>query len=119
MGISIQIPCITNIGDTLSASGIAFIYAQTNDAFIKMETLNARTGRKEIIGSYNECFDDICDDLNAYVGAAADGGYAGIILAGHSLGANKVIHYLANARETPVNHYILVSPANMNICWQT
>ncbi len=36
-----------------------------------------------------------------------------IFLAGHSLGANKVIRYLANAKETPVEHYILVSPANM------
>ncbi|MDE7153076.1 MAG: hypothetical protein K2O00_01360 [Muribaculaceae bacterium] len=29
------------------------------------------------------------------------------------LGANKVIHYLANAKQTPVKHFILVSPANM------
>lgn len=106
-------PMYYNIGDTLSVNGIAFIYAQTNDAFNKMETLNTRTGKAEIIGSYNECFDDICDDINAYVNAASANGYRHIILAGHSLGANKVIHYLANARETPVGHYILVSPANM------
>ena len=30
-----------------------------------------------------------------------------------AVGANKVIHYLANAKETPVEHYILVRPANM------
>lgn len=106
-------PMYYNIGDTLSANGIAFIYAQTNDAFNKMETLNTKTGQTEIIGSYNECFDDICDDINAYVNAATANGNTNIILAGHSLGANKVIHYLANARETPVRHYILVSPANM------
>lgn len=106
-------PMYYNIGDTLSANGIAFVYAQTNDAFNRMETLNTRTGKTEIIGSYNECFDDICDDINAYVNAAKDKGYENIILAGHSLGANKVIHYLANAKETPVQHYILVSPANM------
>lgn len=106
-------PMYYNIGDTLSANGMAFVYAQTNDAFNKMETLNTRTGKTEIIGSYNECFDDICDDINSYVEAAQHGGYRHIILAGHSLGANKVIHYLANAREAPVEHYILVSPANM------
>ncbi len=106
-------PMYYNIGDTLSDNGIAFIYAQTNDAFNKMETVNTRTGRKEIIGSYNECFDDICDDINAYVEFAVESGYRHIILAGHSLGANKVIHYLANAASTPVEHFILVSPANM------
>lgn len=106
-------PMYYNIGDTLSENGIAFIYAQTNDAFNKMETVNTKTGRKEIIGSYNECFDDICDDINAYVEFAVNSGYRHIILAGHSLGANKVIHYLANAASTPVEHFILVSPANM------
>ena len=106
-------PMYYNIGDTLSENGIAFIYAQTNDAFNQMEALNASTGRKEIIGSYNECFDDICDDINAYVNFAKEKGYTDIILAGHSLGANKVIHYLASAPETPVKHFILVSPANM------
>lgn len=106
-------PMYYNIGDTLSANGIAFIYAQTNDAFNKMETINVKTGKSEIIGSYNECFDDICDDINAYVNYAHNKGYGHIILAGHSLGANKVIHYLANVRETPVKHFILVSPANM------
>ncbi|MBD5356818.1 MAG: alpha/beta hydrolase [Bacteroides sp.] len=106
-------PMYYNIGDTLSANGIAFIYAQTNDAFSKMETLNAKTGKKELIGSFNECFDDICDDINAYVSYAESKGYSNIILAGHSLGANKVIHYLANAPQSPVSHFILVSPANM------
>lgn len=106
-------PMYYNIGDTLSENGITFIYAQTNDAFNQMETLNATTCKTEIIGSYNECFDDICDDINAYVNFAKEKGYTNIILAGHSLGANKVIHYLANAPETPVKHFILVSPANM------
>ena len=105
-------PMYYNIGDTLSENGIAFVYAQTNDAFNRLETLNTKTGGTEIIGSYNECFDDICDDISAYVGAAKQAGYRHIFLAGHSLGANKVIHYLANAKETPVEHYILVSPVN-------
>lgn len=106
-------PMYYNIGDTLAANGYAFIYAQTNDAFNQMETLNTHTGEKEIIGSFNESFDDICDDINAYVNFAKESGYENIILAGHSLGANKVVHYLANAKSTPVKHFILVSPANM------
>ena len=102
-----------NIGDTLGASGIAFIYAQTNDAFNRMEIINTKTVRTEMIGSWNECFDVICDDIGAYVTLAAQKDYRHIILGGHSFGANKVIHYLANAKNTPVEHYILVSAANM------
>ncbi len=85
-------PMYYNIGDTLAQNGIAFIYAQTNDAFNHMETFNIKTGKKEVIGSYNECFDDICDDINAYVRYAVEKSYEHIVLAGHSLGANKVIH---------------------------
>lgn len=106
-------PMYYDIGDTLSENGIAFIYAQTDDAFNKMEAFNTKTGKTEIIGSWNECFDDICDDIEAYVNLAAGFGYTRLILGGHSLGANKVIHYLANVKRTPVEHYILVSPANM------
>ena len=38
-------PFYYNIGDTLNAGGIDFIYAQTNDAFGKIETFNVRTGK--------------------------------------------------------------------------
>ena len=49
-------PFYYNIGDTLSGHGIDFIYAQTNDAFGEIETFNAKTGKKELIGSWNERF---------------------------------------------------------------
>lgn len=44
-------PFYYNIGNTLNAGGIDFIYAQTNDAFGKIETVNRHTGKTEIIGS--------------------------------------------------------------------
>ena len=39
-------PFYYNIGETLSAGGMDFIYAQTNDAFGQIETYNANTGEK-------------------------------------------------------------------------
>ena len=42
-------PFYYNIGDTLSANGIDFIYAQTNDAFGEIETYNVKTGDTELI----------------------------------------------------------------------
>ena len=44
-------PFYYNIGDTLNTGDIDFIYAQTNDAFGQIETINVKTGKKELIGS--------------------------------------------------------------------
>lgn len=106
-------PFYFNIGDTLSTNGIDFIYAQTNDAFGQIETYNAKTGEKEIIGSWNERFSYTEDDISSYL-KFAEKNYKHIILAGHSLGANKVIYYLSkNHNMKNPEHFILLSPANL------
>ena len=106
-------PFYYNIGDTLSSHGIDFIYAQTNDAFGEIETFNAKTGQKELIGSWNERFSYTNEDIDAYIDFAAKN-YRHVILAGHSLGANKVIYYLSTHHDTKrVEHFILMSPANL------
>ena len=46
-------PFYYNIGDTLNKDNIDFIYAQTNDAFSEIKTVNVKTGREETIGSWN------------------------------------------------------------------
>ena len=112
-------PFYFNIGDTLSANGIDFIYAQTNDAFGQIETYNAKTGEKEIIGSWNERFAYTNEDIDAYLKFAEKSGYKHIILAGHSLGANKVIYYLSHNHDTKKpEHFIFLSPANLTYMMQ-
>lgn len=106
-------PFYFNIGDTLSANGIDFIYAQTNDAFGEIETYNVHTGEKEIIGSWNERFSYTDEDIAAYLDFAEKSGYKKIILAGHSLGANKVIYYLSHNHDKRVDKFIFLSPANL------
>ena len=107
-------PFYYNIGDTLSANGIDFIYAQTNDALGEIETYNVKTGAKEIVGSWNERFSYTEEDIDAYLDYAAKK-YRHVILAGHSLGANKVIYYLSKHHDTKrVEHFILLSPANLS-----
>lgn len=106
-------PFYYNIGDTLNAAGIDFIYAQTNDAFGEMETFNVRTKKKELIGSWNERFCYTDEDIDAYLSFAEEAGYRHIILAGHSLGANKVIYYLSRHHDSRVEHFFLLSPANL------
>lgn len=66
-----------------------------------------------IIGSYSERFRDTDEDVAAYVHGAHRAGYEHIVLGGHSLGANKVIHYLAAEQHEPVDHFFLLSPANV------
>lgn len=107
-------PFYYNIGETLSASGIDFIYAQTNDAFGQIPTVNINTGKEETIGSWNERFSYTAEDIDAYLTFAAEEGYRRIILAGHSLGANKVIYYLSCHHDTRVRHFFFLSPANLS-----
>ena len=38
----------------------------------------------------------------------------GIILSGHSLGANKVIYYLSGTHNKRAEHFFLLSPANLD-----
>lgn len=106
-------PFYYNIGDTLNSGDIDFIYAQTNNAFSEIPTVNVRTGRKETIGSWNERFSYTDDDLDAYLTLAQKEGYKHIILGGHSLGANKVIYYLSRNHDKRVEHFFLLSPANL------
>lgn len=107
-------PFYYNIGETLNAGGIDFIYAQTNDAFNRIETFNVKTRKPEIIGSYNERFAYTDDDIDAYLDFATNEGYTEIILAGHSLGANKVIYYLSRHHDAKrVSRFLLLSPANL------
>ena len=106
-------PFYYNIGDTLNAGNIDFIYAQTNDAFGQIQTVNVNTGKEEIIGSWNERFSYTDEDIDAYLRFAEKEGYRHIILAGHSLGANKVIYYLSRHHDPRVEHFFFLSPANL------
>lgn len=106
-------PFYYNIGNTLNTGGIDFIYAQTNDAFGQIRTMNVRTNQPEVIGSWNERFSYTDDDINAYLTYAEKLGYKHIILAGHSLGANKVIYYLSRHHDERVEKFIFLSPANL------
>lgn len=106
-------PFYYNFGDTLNSGNIDFIYAQTNDALGKIDTVNVKTGQSEIIGSFKEDFNDTDEDIAAYLDYADQSGYKHIILAGHSLGANKVIYYLSRHHDQRVEHFLLLSPANL------
>lgn len=107
-------PFYYNVGATLNRAGIDFVYAQTNDAFSQIRTMNVKTGQQELIGSWNERFSYTDEDISAYLDWAEKKGYQHIILAGHSLGANKVVSYLSRHKDRRVEHFFLLSPANLS-----
>ena len=106
-------PFYLNFGETLNRSGMDFVYAQTNDAFGQIQTYNVKTGQEELIGSWNERFEYTDEDISAYLDWAEEQGYRHIYLAGHSLGANKVIYYLSRHHDPQVERFLLLSPANL------
>lgn len=107
-------PFYYTIGETLTRAGIDFLYAQTCDAFGQIRTCNVLTGQTEVIGSWNERFAYTEDDIDAWLTLAEQRGYRHIYLAGHSLGANKVIRYLSQRRDPRVERFLLLSPANLD-----
>ena len=69
-------------------------------------------GGKHLIGSAYEKFEDCVFDIRVAIGYAKQLGYRNIILAGHSTGANKVLHYIYKTRDTRVKKIILLGPIN-------
>ena len=58
-------------------------------------------------------FSLVYEDVEAYVKFARDLGFKNIILAGHSLGSNKIIHYLGNTSDNFVDYFIVSAPVDL------
>ena len=67
---------------------------------------------KHLVGAAFERFGQSVADIRAMVTFAAARGYGKVILAGHSTGANKVLHYAARARDRRVIALILLGPVS-------
>lgn len=100
-------------GKVLSENGIAFIAGQTMDAFSYISYSNTKTGKQTTTGVVTDDFSMSYEDVESYVKYAKDLGFKKIILAGHSLGSNRVIHYLANTADNYVNNFIISAPVDL------
>lgn len=106
------------LGETLSSDGIGFIYSHNrgynhiNDIATKEKQENG--GFKTVrVGATYERFEDSIFDIEAWVEETKKYGYQKIILMGHSLGCNKVIHYLFKKKHKEIIGLILGSPPDM------
>src|SRR5712691_6469591 len=99
-------PLIRLLSTRLNAVGIAYLKLNNRGH----DTV-ARSGRR-LAGAAFERFGESVEDVRAAIALARGAGYERVILAGHSTGANKVLHYAARARDRRVIGLILLGPVS-------
>jgi len=106
------------LGKKLSKNDFGFIfghnrgYGHIND--IKTSEIQEDGGNKtKRIGAIYEKFEESINDIDLWLNEAKKLGYEKIILMGHSLGCNKVIHYQSVNKDNSVTKIILASPPDM------
>ncbi len=99
-------PLIRALSRRLNAAGIAYLKLNTRG-----HDVVARGGRR-LAGAAFERFVDSVEDIRAAIALARRAGYRRIVLAGHSTGANKVLHYAARARDRRLIGLALLGPVS-------
>ncbi len=98
-------PLTRALSRRLNAAGIAYLKLNTRGH----DTVARGRGRR-LGGAAFERFGECVEDIRVMVGLARAAGYARVILAGHSTGANKVLHYAAHVRDRRVRGLMLLGP---------
>lgn len=105
-------------GKLLSKNGISVIIAHAHDSFSCFAYTDHSIGKQRHAGVFNDDFNMVYEDVEAYVKYARELGFKNIILAGHSLGSNKIIHYLGNTPDDFVDYFIISSPVDIMHWWK-
>jgi pimeloyl-ACP methyl ester carboxylesterase len=99
-------PLIRALSAGLNAAGFGYLKLNTRGHGVV-----TRAGTR-LAGAAFEHFSESVHDVRAAIGLAVRTGYRRVILAGHSTGANKVLHYLARTRDRRVAGLILLGPVS-------
>lgn len=105
-------------GKLLSENNISCIIAHAHDSFSCFAYTDFSIGKQRHTGVFNDDFNMVYEDVESYVKYAKDLGFKNIILAGHSLGSNKIIHYLGNTKDDYVDYFIVSSPVDLMYWWE-
>lgn len=105
-------------GKLLKENGISTIIAHAHDSFSCFAYTDHSTGKQKITGTFEDDFNMVYEDVEAYIKYAKNAGYKRIIAAGHSLGSNKIIHYLGNTKDNFVDYFIVSSPVDIMHWWK-
>lgn len=101
------------VGRDLSAAGYGFIFCHTrgygviNSIVVKNNITGKR--RNKIIGSTYEKFPESVYDIEAWVEKAKELGYKKVILASHSMGGCKNLHYIAVKGSSEIDKFLFIS----------
>jgi len=99
-------PLIQEMSVRLGRHGIGYFKFNTRG-----HDVVARDGGK-LLGAAFEHFGDSVKDIRAMVAFARKAGYSKIVLAGHSTGANKALHYVAKTGDRRVTGLVLAGPVS-------
>ncbi len=104
---------LSSTGELLSANNIAYIAGHAMDAFSCLAYSDFSIGKQRNTGVVFDDFSIVYEDVEAYIKYAKEFGFKRIILAGHSLGSNKIIHYLGNTSDNFVDYFIVTAPVDL------
>ena len=104
-------------GKLLEENGISCIIAHAHDSFSCFAYSDFSIGKQRHAGVFNDDFNMVYEDVESYVKYAKNMGFKNIILGGHSLGSNKIIHYLGNTPDDFVDYFIVSSPVDIMHWW--
>jgi len=99
-------PLIRALSVGLNAAGFGYLKLNTRGHGVV-----TRAGTR-LAGAAFEHFGESVHDVRAAVALAIGSGYRRVILAGHSTGANKVLHYMERTRDPRVAGLILLGPVS-------
>lgn len=104
---------LAKTGELLNKNNIACIIGHTMDAFSCIAYSDFSIHKQRYTGVIYDDINAVYEDVESYVKYAKELGFKNIILAGHSLGSNKIIHYLANTPDDYVNYFIVSAPVDL------
>ena len=99
-------PLIEALSQRLNRLGVAYLKFNNRGHDI------VARGARRLQGSAFERFTDCLEDIRTTIAFARRAGYRKIILAGHSTGANKILHYAARIRDRRLRGLILLGPVS-------
>ena len=101
-------------GELLSANNVACIAGHAMDAFSMIAYSDLKNKKQVYTGVVFDDFSLVYEDVESYVKYAKEMGFKRIVLAGHSLGSNKIIHYLGNTPDNFVDYFIVSAPVDLS-----
>lgn len=109
---------LDSTGNLLSKNGITTIIGHAHDSFSCFAYTDHSIHNQRHTGVFNDDFSMVYEDVETWVLKAKEMGFKKIILAGHSLGSNKIINYLGNTPDDFVDYFIVSSPVDIMHWWK-